>query len=362
MAMRFCLFAVFFMTLNSVVAMASPMEFELVSNGGNCNGCEWIAAQGDIVADTPNKLRAALSNNPDTRSVVFHSPGGNLHAALKMGRLLRDHRVSTSIGKTQKNGRWYEFDGGYCLSACALVFLGGTDRFMEDEQLGFHQFYESAALDFPDAKQFDAYDRIADQYLTGVIVNYIVEMGIDISLYKIISNTPPDQMYFLSELEAGLMGIVANSVSGSWKLLAFANGLVAETKQGGGSPKKLRFYCAGKKTHLTFLINDSPFKPNHNIFQGLKESFSQTAPALGTIQGTPYNTQYEGAYSNKSDTAIAIVFSMPASSRETFINNGNVANINTGYARFEAGYYELLSFDQIPGDKRLLRAAMKNCI
>ncbi|MEW6640039.1 MAG: hypothetical protein AB1586_06005 [Pseudomonadota bacterium] len=38
------------MLLGSGPATAGAMRFALAGNGGNCGGCEWIAADGDITA------------------------------------------------------------------------------------------------------------------------------------------------------------------------------------------------------------------------------------------------------------------------------------------------------------------------
>ena len=40
-------------------ASAEPMSFTLSGNGGNCDGCEWLAAEGDIVADTADAPHVA---------------------------------------------------------------------------------------------------------------------------------------------------------------------------------------------------------------------------------------------------------------------------------------------------------------
>jgi hypothetical protein len=37
-----------------------PMTFVWASNGGNCEFCSWIAAQGIIEADTPTRLATFL--------------------------------------------------------------------------------------------------------------------------------------------------------------------------------------------------------------------------------------------------------------------------------------------------------------
>jgi hypothetical protein len=53
----------------AVVAFASShatanglMEFRLSGTSGNCTGCGWMAADGDIMPDTPARFRAYLAS------------------------------------------------------------------------------------------------------------------------------------------------------------------------------------------------------------------------------------------------------------------------------------------------------------
>ncbi len=73
---------------------AAPMRFSLDGNGGNCVGCEWISAEGEITAGSADDLSAFLRRERllDWRGIVYlHSPGGSL--AVWMRDLLggRDH-------------------------------------------------------------------------------------------------------------------------------------------------------------------------------------------------------------------------------------------------------------------------------
>jgi hypothetical protein len=60
--------------------------------------------------------------------ITFESQGGNIVAAIKLGRIIRLLQLDTVQLKRL-----------YCASACALAFLGGVQRVAESGSIGFHQ-------------------------------------------------------------------------------------------------------------------------------------------------------------------------------------------------------------------------------
>jgi len=80
-------------------------------------------------------LRAHLERYPGTRTVVLDSPGGNVHEARGLARVIRDNALDTLVT-------------GNCSSACTIAFIGGTRRFLaRDARLGFHRYRIDA--DYP---------------------------------------------------------------------------------------------------------------------------------------------------------------------------------------------------------------------
>ncbi len=81
-----------------------------------------VFASGPIGEDL-RKFEEALAK-PEIDTIVFlDSPGGDLWTGLKVGRLIADKKLKTVIG-------------GRCVSACALMFLGGTERTFSDITAG----------------------------------------------------------------------------------------------------------------------------------------------------------------------------------------------------------------------------------
>ncbi|TIT97888.1 MAG: hypothetical protein E5W55_07920 [Mesorhizobium sp.] len=137
------------------------MQFAFVRS--NAPGCEptcpeWISAEGAIQADTPALFKRVLKILDGRKlPIVVNSPGGDVNAALALGRLIRKNKLDIAVGKTQcdrsvSNCTTYSegviihyrgdsFDAGaMCNSACPLMFAGGVRRLVGDQAfLGVHQ-------------------------------------------------------------------------------------------------------------------------------------------------------------------------------------------------------------------------------
>jgi hypothetical protein len=133
------------------------MDFLLMSNGNCQEECtQWISADGDIMPDTPARLKAMLTTLGERKlPIVLQSNGGDMDAAFVMGRMIRAAGLETSIGRTQlpncpkldprckasiaKSGptEGEVFAGrAYCLSSCALVLMSGTPRMVGYSAIG----------------------------------------------------------------------------------------------------------------------------------------------------------------------------------------------------------------------------------
>ncbi|OWJ68361.1 hypothetical protein [Inquilinus limosus] len=120
-----------------------PMTFVSASNGGNCIGCEWTAAEGTITAATPAAFDAYAAENG---CPVLHldSPGGDPAAAMALGRRIRERCVDVEVGRTVPYAdptmpadypKVEDTASGRCEGACVLAFLGGRSRSAEAGEL-----------------------------------------------------------------------------------------------------------------------------------------------------------------------------------------------------------------------------------
>lgn len=259
-------FALFAALLAGPVAADAHMMFELRGNGGNCRGCEWISAEGEITPQTPEAF-SQLGTYPGL-TVVLSSRGGDLAAGMELGRLFRQAGLTTRVGRTIPDiGLWHRVDqeASECSSACAYAFLGGQTRWLEtNTRLGFHQFYDRTLLNAPPQVMSELeqiYQDARDQYVTGQIVSYLIDMQIDTRLYSIASAVGPnDPIRYLTAEEAVLIGIDnVTDALGPWSITPFGEGLLAEATT-SSSDRKLRLYCSNDGNHyLTYFIpSDAP--------------------------------------------------------------------------------------------------------
>ncbi len=128
--------------------LAKEMRFFIARNGGfSCTPvcAEWIAGEGTITPATPRKLSNMLDRLQGRKlPLVLNSPGGDVLAAIAMGRLIRARQLDVAVAETRyqkcdpANAGCKPVDGVYraipsdylgrCDSACSLVLAGGVRR------------------------------------------------------------------------------------------------------------------------------------------------------------------------------------------------------------------------------------------
>ncbi|MGX9178241.1 hypothetical protein [Mesorhizobium sp. BHbdii] len=150
-------------TKKSASDVGPTMRFVVVRS--SAPGCEptcpeWISAEGSIEARTPALFKRTLKVLGRRKlPLVVDSPGGNVDAALALGRLIRKNKLDIAVGKTRFTGcqpdakdctendgkaaRYFGnayADGAICNSACPLMFAGGIRRVVGQwAHLGVHQ-------------------------------------------------------------------------------------------------------------------------------------------------------------------------------------------------------------------------------
>jgi hypothetical protein len=122
-------------------------------------------------------------------SVWLNSEGGEVSAALEIGRLIRRYEGTTAISVPSK-----------CYSSCALIFIAGVLR-LNLGKLGLHRPYFASA---PQSRQ-----SVESKYplLLSKVKNYVTEMGITDSFYQQMVNTEPSKMLIYGWLQEPRAGI-----------------------------------------------------------------------------------------------------------------------------------------------------------
>jgi hypothetical protein len=267
--------------LGHIVSFASAMTFEIKGNGGNCSTCEWIAAEGEILPETPKvfeefvgKIDVEVSLH-GRYTIYLNSSGGNLGAGLKLGELIRKFQYSTEVGATIKDDyHWWQTKAGKCASACAFAFLGGESRTAKSGEIGVHQFYNEIAVKDPSAKLFDAIDLSHDQFISAILVDYVFRMGVDPRFITLSSLTPPDDVHYLTAEEAEDLRVNWEPRKFvPWSIEPYGNGVVAFTRTKDGT-QTATFFC--KKDQIPrLLISD----------KWISKEFENLKSAVDTLDG-----------------------------------------------------------------------------
>lgn len=90
-----------------------------------------IIYTGSFEQGSAAMLDATFKDNPEHRTVVFNSPGGEAYSSFSVGLVLDEYKVKTWVPK-----------GRSCVSACAVAFLAGSD-YEIGGQVAFHSAWIS---------------------------------------------------------------------------------------------------------------------------------------------------------------------------------------------------------------------------
>jgi hypothetical protein len=199
----------------------SPMTVTLVtrSESGVFRGTTLVYLDGRIDAGAPDRLSTALEGVKGTIAIWLNSPGGNLFAGMKLGRIIRQHGAETHIIDSRT------LLPGECYSACAVAFLGGVYRFNRNgARYGVHR----ASLRVGSTTG----DRDLGQHLTAAIGSYVREMGVDARLLDLWVRAGPDEMYVLSPEQAKDLDVVNNGrLRPVWSVTPFPGGTLLQGRQ-----------------------------------------------------------------------------------------------------------------------------------
>jgi hypothetical protein len=156
------------------------------------------------------------SSPPPRTRIYINSTGGNVEAAMGIGRLVRGAWFSTSIGSYVLASKSRDEQiiprkliPGRCFSAATLIFLGGRLRFFDaSSEFGVHQFsFKNPSLD----------DLDKSQRLSASIAIYIEEMGIPAAFLEQSALTLGDQLTILTEGQMRHLKVVTGGETGvSW--------------------------------------------------------------------------------------------------------------------------------------------------
>jgi len=200
------------------------MTFRVDKRDGKEDYCHWYLS-GEITKDDAKLVEQLLQknfkkckqNDPASLELWVHlnSNGGDIEAAMSIGRLLRKHGVQTAVGEHSK-----------CLSSCIFLLVSGLDRWGYSDDIGVHRPY------FADLKSQTDINEIRNMRFkrTESIKTYLTEMDIPISLLDLMMAVPPDKIRYLTYEEIKYFGLVGKDPSWEEKqnaLFASRHGLTS---------------------------------------------------------------------------------------------------------------------------------------
>jgi len=155
---------------------SAPVEEVRVFVSGNITREDKLGTE--LMADMIATGRHKLYGN----TVWFASDGGDIDAAMDMGRLLRRLGVFAVIDKNDQ-----------CMSACVFAFMGGERRSVGG-RLGIHRPFFPHTRDLPDR-------QVRFRYMQKILKDYVEEMDFPYSLYEAVMLVPPESVRILAAAE-----------------------------------------------------------------------------------------------------------------------------------------------------------------
>lgn len=277
--------------LFALPALCEPMSFRSSSSGGNCNGCEWVAAQGEITVDTPQRFKEYLVEHQYTENIILDSDGGDLEAAIELGVLFRELSATTLIGETVKETEegFEHFDKtlpGVCAHACAYAFMGGRNRIVEpDSRLGLYQFYSL----------FDGeIDTAVIEEVAGTSLIHMLQMEVDPRAISVAPLTRIAPIHWFSREELSLFNLDTSiERTDPWKLEPYLDGLVLTTIKHVSRRRSvaITLFCRQKDKAWRLLLSekDQGYEDQLNGIPLLNFTGNTAARPSIWLSGTQYN-------------------------------------------------------------------------
>jgi len=143
----------------------------------------YIRLNGEIGTNSALDFRRALNAVPDAKLVVLDSPGGSVGMALLIADDIHQRKLATLIP-----------EGAGCYSACAYLFLAGSEREV-DGKLGVHQI----SADEPDLG--------SAQLAISDIIDVLNKFETPVGVLTVMFRTPANSMHLFTPEEIADYGL-----------------------------------------------------------------------------------------------------------------------------------------------------------
>lgn len=152
-----------------------------------------ITGRDVTVANNLTKTVIRTIRKPVVVIAELDSPGGEVSAAVELGRLLRKHKALAKVE-----------DGSICASACVFVLAGATNRNVVGEVL-IHRPYNPDDQVTSATLQKEKYSALRKE-----VAKFLDEVNISTSLYDDMLRISPDEARALSASDLEKYGLSAD--------------------------------------------------------------------------------------------------------------------------------------------------------
>lgn len=323
--------------------------------GNNTATC-FVLIEGQIEKGLTDRFLQFLEDEGVEGSrLILNSPGGSLGEALKLGRVVRELEWRTMIGgrgdvTRDAEGRitlwiWDDYPSdGICESACTYVFMGGVNRSMgKGGRLGLHRFKAVGQQITGDAAQA----------ISGQLISYILEMGVDARVFVLASGEDSGSMYHVSEADALEYDLVTPSGFQPFFLEPYREGIIAATKRADSSVEydlvdQVTAYCSQNSPMLVY------YATQHGLTDESRAEFT------AEIDGQAFELPSSAVSVQTTDAGAYISVRLDAPVARMMVAARDIWT-HFGFAMVSGGAFETrLTPSQM--DRDMLRAAFRFCI
>lgn len=156
-------------------------------------GIAKLRISGEITSMDVNQVKNMVQSRRawDILTIYLDSSGGDIYAAMEIGRLIRKARASCVIST-----------GAKCYSACVFVLAGAVKRYVTDDQVGIHRPYST----YVGKRDYESTQNEYRRTETAVR-DYLREMNLPEQLFEAMVLVPPEKIRILSDKELQAFGL-----------------------------------------------------------------------------------------------------------------------------------------------------------
>jgi len=231
--MIYCIAVIFLLSSQTISANSSEeMEFKIVEVCDISQNCyPSIIANGTVTTKSANTFKKIAEGSASPMTVFISGRGNDLQAGIALGKAIRSKGFDTQTGliveSTEKVGqkiKYIQKEGGECLSACLLAFIGGQFRISHpNDILGFYKLPQTT-----DASIETKFKVLAAEYMTDMGVNSIAIDYLSISRSETVQKLMESQIQRIPFATLKKLNVDNNDLApGSpWHIRTLANGHV----------------------------------------------------------------------------------------------------------------------------------------